>query len=97
MYTVAVDAEGNYGCTCPAWKFQKGAQGPRRDCKHIDRIKAQLQAGQKPALAPAPSPLPAKPAPPSPPTPYCVTIHQGEFEDLIPTPVHRTRAGRLEI
>ena len=97
MYTVAVDAEGNYGCTCPAWKFQKGAQKERKDCKHISRLKAQLQAGQKPALSPAPSPPPAKPAPLLPPTPHRMTVQQSELWDIIPTPVHRTRAGRLEI
>jgi len=31
-YTVAVDANGNYGCSCPVWKFR------RLQCKHIDFV-----------------------------------------------------------
>lgn len=31
-YTLAMDAKGDLGCSCPAWKFQKG---PRCACKHI--------------------------------------------------------------
>lgn len=32
-YTVAVDSKGNYGCSCPVWKFK------RQECKHIIQIK----------------------------------------------------------
>jgi hypothetical protein len=32
-YTVAVDLKGNYGCSCPVWKFR------RQECKHIIQIK----------------------------------------------------------
>lgn len=33
-WTVAVDKDGNYGCSCPVWKF-------RRDrCKHIQYVQA---------------------------------------------------------
>ena len=28
-YIVAQDKEGNWGCSCPAWKFR------RKTCKHI--------------------------------------------------------------
>lgn len=33
-YVVAVDAKGNYGCSCTAWKFR------RQECKHILQVKA---------------------------------------------------------
>lgn len=33
-WTVAINMAGNYGCSCPVWKFK------RRDCKHIDQVKA---------------------------------------------------------
>ncbi len=36
-YTVAVDAMGNWGCSCPVWKFK------RLECKHIQKIKASQQ------------------------------------------------------
>jgi predicted nucleic acid-binding Zn finger protein len=39
-YTIAVDAAGGYGCSCPAWIFQKAGQ--KSDCKHIRDHKAQI-------------------------------------------------------
>lgn len=33
-YIVSQDEEGNYGCSCPVWKFR------RKDCKHIEAAKA---------------------------------------------------------
>ena len=39
-YTVAIDAEGNWGCSCPAWTRHM----PRKDCKHIRQVKAMEQA-----------------------------------------------------
>lgn len=42
-YTVALDAHGNYGCSCPAWKFQRKkmqARNPDWQCKHIDAVQA---------------------------------------------------------
>jgi len=33
VWTVAIDTEGNYGCSCPLWKFK------RLECHHILRIK----------------------------------------------------------
>jgi hypothetical protein len=33
-YTVAVDKDGNYACSCPHWKFR------RQECHHIRRVKA---------------------------------------------------------
>jgi len=32
-YIVAIDKEGNYGCSCPVWKFR------RQECHHIRQIK----------------------------------------------------------
>lgn len=34
VWTVAIDKDGNYGCSCPQWKFY------RKSCKHIQSIKA---------------------------------------------------------
>jgi hypothetical protein len=31
-YVVARKSDGAMGCSCPAWKFQRGTRG---DCKHI--------------------------------------------------------------
>jgi hypothetical protein len=39
LYVVARKDNGMYGCSCPAWKFQKGT--PRRPCKHVKRIMGQ--------------------------------------------------------
>jgi len=53
IYTVAVDTEGNYGCSCPQWKFR------RQECKHIKYIKQTkpepeiLIKPKKPTLVPA--------------------------------------------
>ena len=46
-YTVAIDGEGNWGCSCPAWTRSKQM---RKDCKHIRRVKAQTAP-----VAPAPT------------------------------------------
>jgi len=32
-YIVAIDNEGNYGCSCPVWKFR------RQECHHIKQVK----------------------------------------------------------
>lgn len=32
-WTVAIDREGNYGCSCPIWKFK------RQECHHIKLVK----------------------------------------------------------
>ena len=34
MWTVSIDMEGDYGCSCPVWKFK------RQRCKHIDMVQA---------------------------------------------------------
>jgi hypothetical protein len=36
IYTVAQDADGNFGCSCPVWKFK------REECKHIKQVKDML-------------------------------------------------------
>lgn len=33
FWTVAVDKDGNYGCSCPVWKFR------RQECHHIILVK----------------------------------------------------------
>jgi hypothetical protein len=33
VYTVAIDANGQYGCSCPHWKFRRG------ECRHIMEVK----------------------------------------------------------
>lgn len=38
-YIVAMNDQGGYGCSCPAWKFR------RLQCKHIQRIQRQEAAG----------------------------------------------------
>lgn len=47
-YTVAQDAEGEYGCSCPVWKFK------RRECKHIQAVKdgEHSPAGETPKAEP---------------------------------------------
>jgi len=35
-YTVAVDAAGNFGCSCPGWIYTV----PRTDCKHIRQLQS---------------------------------------------------------
>ena len=35
-WTVAVTEDGQYGCSCPRWKFQRA---PRTDCHHIQLVK----------------------------------------------------------
>ena len=32
-YVVAIDKDGNYGCSCPVWKFR------RKECHHIIKVK----------------------------------------------------------
>lgn len=39
IYTVSIDKNNNYGCSCPVWKFR------RQECKHIAQVK--LNGGQK--------------------------------------------------
>lgn len=38
-YTVSQDRDGNFGCSCPQWKFH------RLECKHVLKIKEQVQTG----------------------------------------------------
>lgn len=45
-WTVAVDKNGNYGCSCPVWKFR------RQECHHIKQVKMnggrEITAKEKP-------------------------------------------------
>lgn len=36
IWIVAKDREGNYGCSCPVWKFK------RRECHHILKVKNSM-------------------------------------------------------
>lgn len=38
-YIVGIDGKGQWGCSCPQWKFHT----PRHDCKHIDEVKGELR------------------------------------------------------
>lgn len=38
-YTVAQDRDGSYGCSCPAWKFQRKRLKDGK-CKHIRQVEA---------------------------------------------------------
>lgn len=70
-YVVSEDREGHYACSCPAWTRHT----PRRDCKHIRRVKegqypergAPLSGPVK--TAPAAPQLPGSPPPAPPPVP----------------------------
>lgn len=60
-YTVAVDKDDNWGCSCRAWT----RTFPRKDCKHIRRVKtsnpspmATVTATEKPTCIPANVPAP---------------------------------------
>jgi hypothetical protein len=46
FWTVAVDKNGVFGCSCPVWKFK------RVECHHIIRVKAN--GGQEFSLKPRP-------------------------------------------
>lgn len=48
-YKVSVTDKGNWECDCPAWKFRS----PRRDCHHIEAVKANPDVFEEPgALSP---------------------------------------------
>jgi len=40
VYIVAIDQNGKWACSCPAWKFHRA---PKVDCKHINATKAGLR------------------------------------------------------
>ena len=37
-YTIARSENGEFGCSCPQWKFRRG------ECKHIRQVKIELAA-----------------------------------------------------
>ena len=45
-YVVSKNRDGSYACSCPAWTHHT----PRRDCKHIDALVAQLLRGHVPTM-----------------------------------------------
>lgn len=48
-YTVAVDAAGNLGCSCPAWVHDK----ERRPCKHLVAFRRDRQLSSSRRQPPA--------------------------------------------
>lgn len=49
-YVVSIDEDGNFGCSCPGWKFHR-----RGDCKHIRLMKGQLRLERQGVSAPTTS------------------------------------------
>jgi hypothetical protein len=47
IWTVAIDNDGNYGCSCPVWKFK------RIECHHIEQVRT---AGEKELISKAAMP-----------------------------------------
>jgi hypothetical protein len=43
-YKVSQRENGDSGCECPAWKFQRGTRKP---CQHVLQIQLQLQEPKK--------------------------------------------------
>ena len=41
-WRVSLKRDGSYACSCPAWKF---ATAPKKDCRHIEFIKANSSYG----------------------------------------------------
>lgn len=39
VYTISIDENGNFGCSCPGWRFKKE---PRPPCKHIQHFEQLL-------------------------------------------------------
>lgn len=48
-YVVSRDAQGEFGCSCPQWKFGKA---PKVNCKHIELLLVWLRH-PTPATSPA--------------------------------------------
>lgn len=55
-YTVSVDENGCYGCSCPVWKFK------RLECKHILKLKYILGADSS-IMPSKPKPIVSQPDP----------------------------------
>ncbi len=52
-YRVSQDRNGQFGCSCPHWKYR------HQPCKHIETIKNQVRAGHAPILHDIPTCIPA--------------------------------------
>lgn len=57
-WTVALSDTGQWGCSCPKWKFAKKdhATGLKPDCHHIDGVQASFAIKAPPRRAPPPKP-----------------------------------------
>ena len=40
-WTVAIDRDGNWGCSCPVWKFR------RQECHHIRTVQGREGEGKQ--------------------------------------------------
>jgi hypothetical protein len=36
-FTIALNRDGRFGCSCPRWVFQRGPMADRKPCHHISR------------------------------------------------------------
>lgn len=46
IHIVALDKDGNYGCSCPVWKFH------RKECHHIIQVKSNPDANTEIVVVP---------------------------------------------
>ena len=42
-YKVSIDENGNYLCSCPAFKFRRGPIASKKPCKHILAVQKMLR------------------------------------------------------
>lgn len=54
-YTVSSNGAGTWGCTCPAWKFQKLSFEERKPCQHILRKQVEQMQEQHAMAATSPA------------------------------------------
>jgi hypothetical protein len=65
-YTIAIDRDGVWGCSCAHWRFRR-AQLPDGECKHIKGLKHRLENPPKPWNGPHAA---LKDLPPDDPPPF---------------------------
>lgn len=75
LYTVAIDAEGSWGCSCRGWT----GHTPRKDCKHIKRVKARV--GENPSALNAMSL----------PQPKATVVSSADLQDKWATPTEKRK------
>ena len=78
-YVVSEDWEGNYACSCPAWTRHT----PRRDCKHIKRVRQGLYPERGAPAPPLAPPTPAAPPRPAVPRPAKTPPSPDPFQELV--------------